>query len=45
MFYKKQKELLWLILLLLLLLFFVEDPFINFVLEKQEPLIIKASSE
>ena len=43
MFYKKQKELLWLILLLLL--FFVEDPFINFVLEKQEPLIIKASSE
>ena len=43
MFYKKQKELLW--LRLLLLFFFVEDPFINFILEKQEPLIIKVSSE
>ena len=44
MFYKKQKELLWL-RLLLFFFFFVEDPFINFILEKQEPLIIKVSSE
>ena len=43
MFYKKQKELLW--LRLLFFFFFVEDPFINFILEKQEPLIIKVSSE
>ena len=43
MFYKKQKELLW--LRLLLFFFCVKDPFINFILEKQEPLIIKVSSE